>query len=275
MSNREWWAKVVTRVNRNWVIGPSGRTRNGLYRRGTKSCCNFSWISWRSSSSPLLGLPQPPVFSFSPPRSFVSVYPPSPTSLFPPFALAVCSRHPHEDRRLVRRHDSNRLSQNWSLQAGALDAFCAFHWVLVLIQHHTSASAPPPARVCPSFASLFLLSLFFLFPRVLSAFFVYVSSVCLVLSLFLLFRVAIGLFPWRSTVSSPKNHGQSFSLMPLMIAISQVKCDTNNFSNHDVSRARHKLLALDNACSWRVLSIFKRRQQIIVHFPCGYIEEWR
>lgn len=78
-----------------------------------------------SSSSSFLGLPHPSsVPPFRRPSSFVLLS----SWLLPQILLRyVRSCHPHEDALFARRHDPSRLSRSWSLQAGAPDAFCAFH----------------------------------------------------------------------------------------------------------------------------------------------------
>lgn len=172
------------------MIGPSGEpiARNGLYRRGTKSVVHFSWISWRSSSSPPLGLPQPPV-------SLPPVYPPSPTSPFPPFDLAACLCHPHEDRPFVRRHESQ--VRVVSVRAEACKQVRWMHSV-----HSTGFSSSSSITRRPLLhllrACVLPSSLFLPFPHVLFAFSVYVSrplSSTLVSSSYFGARVAIGLFP--------------------------------------------------------------------------------
>lgn len=97
---------------------------------------------------------------FSVSRAFFSVLPSRP----PAVHLTRLPRLRHSYRGFAGVFVS--LTRGWTLRsrtrfravsvraeackAGAPDAFCAFHWALVLIQHHTSASVFHLLSACPS-----------------------------------------------------------------------------------------------------------------------------
>lgn len=274
MCNREWRAKVVTCVNCNRMIGPSGEpiARNGLYRRGTKSVVT-------SPGSP-----------GGPARLFLSISRRLP--FFPlaarssPFSTFLLPSHPSIPAAGCVRVTHTRTNSSFagtirvvSVRAEACKQVRWMHSV-----HSTGFSSSSSItrrsllhllRACPSFASL---SLSLPHPHILSTFSVYVSS-CL--ALFLPFSlVSFSYFGARcNRAFSMKTYGfLSEESSPAIVLLGAA--DDRNFASETRRRTISritispslvtKLLALDNVCPWRVLSIFKRRQQIMVHFPRGY-----
>lgn len=243
------------------MIGPLGKriARNGLYRRGTKNVVNFSWIS-SGPARLLLSVSR----SFPIPPARLPVVRPRPPS-FPNFslpALRSCGVFVSPTRRTdssfagtirvvsVRAEACKQVRWMHSMHSTGLSSSSSITRRPLL--HLLRACVLPSILPLPLSLSIYLS----LSPLPFSPRSPCVSrriSLSLFHSrLFLLFRSALqsGFFHEDLRFLSPKNHHrQSFSPMPLMIAISRVKRDTKRFLESRCLRARHTLPALDNACS--------------------------
>lgn len=163
----------------DWSIGRTHCAKRTLSTRNDERC-NFSWISWRSSSSPPLSLPQPPVSPSRLPAPLLSQLLPS-----HPFDLAACSCHPHEDRLLRSQ------ARVVSVRAEACKQVRWMHSVHSTGFSSSSSITRRPLLHLLRACVLLSLSVSLPFPHVLSAFSVHVSSRLVLSRLFLLFRSAL------------------------------------------------------------------------------------